>query len=135
MYQYSNLHKYSARLLAMAGMFWAAILLFYGVGAPVIGWAINLIYAPGWVVFYGWWKISDGEPLPVNVRLFWVISTCINLAYYLIHIKVWHEHWSFSNSLDIRGIWWLITIIISLICSLIKPANQLKPKNAEQSGR
>lgn len=124
MYNYSRLHKYSARLLAMAGMCWATLLLFYGIGIPILGWAVNLMYAPGWIIFCGWWKISNGEPVLKSVRLFWILSTCVNLAYYIIHLGVWNKSWSFSNSLDTEGIWWLVTIVISLTCALTKPAKQ-----------
>jgi len=124
MYDYSRLHKYSARFLAIVGMCWAALLLFYGIGIPIAGWAVNLMYAPGWLIFCGWWKISDGKAVLKSVRLFWILSTFVNLVYYIIHLEVWSNYWSFSNSLDTQGIWWIVTIIISLICALEKPARQ-----------
>jgi len=123
MQRYSKFHTYSAWLLVAGGCWWAVLLLSAMVW-PIAGLVYNLIYAPGWAIFFGWWKIASGDPTIKNIRLFWALSILVNLVYYIVHLEPWETYSSFERSLDSRGIWWLITVAISLACTLTKPAEQ-----------
>ena len=114
---YSIMHRTVATVLAICGVYWALLLL-YVLFFPIAGIIGNLIFAPGWAIFAGWWYIALGKPVLKDVRLFWLLSAVINFVYFLLHLEPWKWNSSIERSLDMRGVWWLVVVILSVVCCI-----------------
>jgi len=122
LYKYNKFHRVSALILVFGGSLWA-MLLILSFPFTVLH---NVAFIPGWIIFFGWCYIAAGRSVNMKPRLFWIFSTVVNLTYLILHYCSWLTQPSSNKLVATMEAWWIITIIISLSCLLIKDVKQSK---------
>ena len=130
---YTLPHKACAGILALGGVFWG-MLLISSLILPPLGIMYNAIFTPGWIIFFGWCYILVGRSINMNTRLFWVLSALVNTIYLILHYGSWLTRPSSDKIVMSMEVWWIITILVSLFCSVLRPAEQdILPIEAQQN--
>ena len=120
LYKYNKFHRVSALILAFGGSFWG-MLLILSFPFTILH---NVAFIPGWIIFFGWCYIAMGRSVNMKPRLFWIFSTIVNLTYLILHYGSWLTQPSSDKLVDAMEVWWIVTIVISLSCLLMKGLKQ-----------
>ncbi len=107
-----------AGILAVGGAYWACLLLLW-LFVPPAGLVINAIYVPGWIVYAGWCYVALNRFSPGPRVFVWVGSIVVNGAYLLIDLGFFDGQATPPTALDLKGAWWITTIVISVLGLLI----------------
>jgi hypothetical protein len=128
-----TLPRICAAFLGVGGSCWAMIVgvaMLLSLSEPKTGLLTMLYFLPGWIVYFGWMTIATGDhPKPLSDRFFWLLSSIVNIAYFVYEFQPWKWLSSPRQSLNLAGYWWLITGFLSLICFFAEKNKPLAKKN------